>query len=207
MEILNLETRYKGAIRLPQSLIDELPNKTMLATTVQFIDFLPKIQSQLKPKEVYLFKSKHGLHPGQILGCDTFKVRDEIEAFLYIGDGLFHPKALLINQKPIYIYNPFSEKYSKLSSKEINEYKIKKKVQLSQFHAADKIGIVISTKPGQNALSKALEFKDRIKHQKDTFLFISNIIDLNELENFPFIEAWVNTACPRIELLHMDEIE
>lgn len=207
MEILNLETRYQGEIKLPKILIDGLPNKIMIATTVQFLGFLPQIQSQLKSKEIHLFKSKHGFHPGQILGCDTFKVQKDIEAFLYIGDGLFHPTALLINQKPVYTYNPFSEKYSKLSAKEINQYRIKKKVQLSQFYAADKIGIIVSSKPGQNALSKALEFRDRIKHQKETFLFITNYVSLPELENFPFIDTWVNTACPRIDLLHMDEIE
>ncbi|MCK4589498.1 MAG: diphthamide synthesis protein [Nanoarchaeota archaeon] len=205
MEVLNIEAHYQGEIKLPKSLIEELPDKIMLATTVQYIDQLPKIQSQLKPKEIYLFTSKHGLHPGQILGCDSFKIQKDIDAFLYIGDGLFHPKALLINQKPVYIYNPLSEKYNKLSAKDINEYRIKKKVQLSKFLSADKIGIIVSTKPGQYALSKALELKDRL-HSKEVFLFIADNIDLNELENFPFIDAWVNTACPRIELLHIDDL-
>ncbi len=206
METVNIEAKYKGEIRLPKSLIEELPNKIMLATTVQFIDFLPQIQNQLKGKDIYLFKSRHGLHQGQILGCDNFKVRDDIEAFLYIGDGMFHPKALLINQKPIYIYNPLSEKHTKLSVKEINEYRIKKKVQLSKFHAADKVGVIVSTKPGQYAISRAVELKDRIQHDKEVFLFIADNIDLKELENFPFFEALVNTACPRIDLLHVDEL-
>ena len=207
MEVLSIEARYKGEIRLPKSLIEELPDKIMLCTTVQFIDQLPKIQSQLKPKEICLFQSRHGLYPGQILGCDSLKVQKDIDAFLYIGDGLFHPKALLINQKPVYIYNPFSEKHTKLGAKEINEYRIKKKVQLSRFLSADKIGIIVSTKPGQYSLSKAIELKDRLKHQKEVFLFIADDINLNELQNFPFIEAWLNTACPRIDLLHIDELQ
>lgn len=206
MEVFNIEARYQGEIKLPKSLIEELPNRLMLATTVQFLDQLPRIQAQLKPKEIYLFQSKHGLHPGQILGCDSFKISKDIDAFLYIGDGLFHPKALLINQKAVYVYNPFSEQHIKLSTKEINEYRIKKKVQLSKFLAAEKVGIIVSTKPGQQAMSKALELKDRL-HNKEVFLFIADNIDLSELENFPFIEAWVNTACPRIDLLYIDEIE
>lgn len=206
MEVFNIEARYQGEVKLPKSLIEELPNKLMLAATVQFLGQLPRIQAQLKPKEIHLFQSRHGLHPGQILGCDNFKVSKDIDAFLYIGDGLFHPKALLINQKPVYIYNPFSEQYQKLSAKEINEYRIKKKVQLSKFLAAEKVGIIVSIKPGQNALSKALELKDRL-HNKEVFMFIADNIDFSELENFPFIEAWVNTACPRIDLLHVDEIE
>jgi len=207
MEIINIETRYTGQIRLPKSLIDELPNKIMLCTTLQFVDFIDSIKRQLKNKEISLFNSKHGIHPGQILGCDTFKIEKDIDAFLYIGDGMFHPGALLVNQKPVYVYNPFSEKHSKLSAKEINQHRIKKKVQLSKFHAADRVGIIVSTKPGQYALTNALQLKDRIKDQKEVFLFITDNINLNELENFPFIESWVNTACPRIDLLHIDELE
>ncbi len=205
MEIFNIEAKYKGEIKLPRDLIEQLPNRIMLAMTVQFIDFLPEIKKQLKDKEIYLFKSRHGLYPGQILGCDNFKVKEEVQAFLYIGDGLFHPKALLVNEKPVFIYNPISEEWSKLGTKEINEYKIRKKVLLSKFYSADKIGVIVSIKPGQYNLSRALELKEKLK-EKEVFLFIGDNIDLKELENFPFIEAWVNTACPRIELLHVDEL-
>lgn len=34
---------------------------------------------------------------------------------------------------------------------------------------------------------------------KKFYIFIADTIDYNQLNDFPFIEAWVNTACPRIE--------
>lgn len=206
MEIANIEAKYKGEIRLPKDLVKELPLKVMLCVTVQYIDFVDDLKRQLRSKEAVLFKSRHGQYPGQILGCDNFKVSKEIEGFLYVGDGMFHPKALLINEKPVFAYNPLSEKWSRLGVKEINEYKIRKKVNLSKFYAADKIGVVVSIKPGQYNMQKALDLKEKLK-DKEVYLFVCDNVDLKEFENFPFVEAWVNTACPRIDLLHADEIE
>ena len=32
---------------------------------------------------------------------------------------------------------------------------------------------------------------------KKSYIFIADTINESEFENFPFIECWVNTACPR----------
>jgi len=68
---------------------------------------------------------------------------------------------------------------------------------LMKFYSADNIGILVSTKPGQNNLKEAIELKKKLK--KNCYIFVSDMINEAELENFPFIQAWVNTACPRIE--------
>jgi len=36
------------------------------------------------------------------------------------------------------------------------------------------------------------------KQGKKAYIFIDNNLDLRHLENYPFIDSWVNTACPRI---------
>ena len=36
------------------------------------------------------------------------------------------------------------------------------------------------------------------KQGKKAYIFIDDTLKLNDLENYPFINAWVNTACPRI---------
>ena len=53
---------------------------------------------------------------------------------------------------------------------------------------------MITTKPGQNNLKKALE----LKADKNIYYFLDDTINFAELENFNFIDCWVNTACPRI---------
>lgn len=207
MNKLFIETKYLGEIKLPKSLIEELPEKVVVCTTVQFLDFVKEIKHKLEAyhKKVYLFQSRHGRQPGQILGCDRFKVRGEIDAFLYIGDGEFHPRALLVNEKPVFCYNPLSGEVKKLGRKEWEELALKKKVGLMKFHSANKIGIIISTKPGQKEMQgKARELKQKLESQnKQVFLFQTDELKEEELVNFNFIDCWVNTACPRIEIKGM----
>ena len=58
---------------------------------------------------------------------------------------------------------------------------------------------MVSLKPGQYSYKKAEEIKNKLKQQgKDCFIFVFDTLDSNELNNFPFIDFWVNTLCPRI---------
>ena len=42
-------------------------------------------------------------------------------------------------------------------------------------------------------------FWDRLeKNNKEAYLFLSDEINFSQLENFNFIQSWINTACPRI---------
>lgn len=207
MEKLFIETKYKGKIEIAKELIKELPGKVMVASTVQFVEHLGEIKKKLEAygKEVYLFNSRHGRYSGQILGCDNFKLGSyyPAEGFLYIGDGEFHPRALLINEKPVFCYNPFSGEVKRLGRKEIEEEKLRKKVGLMKFYAASKIGVIISVKEKQREMQGREEQIEKLiegleKEGKEVYLFLGDEIRKEELENFNFIEGWVNTACPRI---------
>ncbi|MFH1682664.1 MAG: diphthamide synthesis protein [Candidatus Woesearchaeota archaeon] len=195
-----IETKYKGEIRLPKDLIEKLPKKVMLSTTIQFIDQLPEIRARLSAyhKEVFLFQSIHGRIPGQMLGCDNVKVRQEVDCFLYIGDGMFHPTALLVNEKPVFFYNPLSEKYDFLGKKDWEKSRLRKKVAMMKYLSAKRIGVLISVKEGQNKVQGIWEkVKEKLGgDDKQFFLFVGN--EIRDLENFNFIDCWVNTACPRI---------
>ena len=67
-----------------------------------------------------------------------------------------------------------------------------------RFLNAEKVGILISIKPGQNNLNKAFMFKKKLK--KKSYLFICNNVNTSEFENFPEIQSWINTACPRLDV-------
>ena len=62
MKRLFIETKYEGKLTLPKELIEQLPQKIVLAMPVQFLDFVDSIKEQLVGKEVTLFKSKHGIY-------------------------------------------------------------------------------------------------------------------------------------------------
>ncbi len=207
-----IETKYQGKLELPKSLLHKLPLKIVLAMPIQFLDFQEEIKKQLilAGKEVTLFKSRHGKYPGQILGCDTFEFRLEkknddrenkdFDAFLYIGDGKFHPTALLYkNKKKVFCYNPFTEKIEVLEENYLQKLEQQKRGQLSKFLSSKNMGIIISAKPGQNQTKKAEELKEKLeKEGKNVYLFLTEEINFNQLPNFNFIQVWINTACPRL---------
>lgn len=200
MQRLFVETKYSGEIQLPKELLEKIPPRVMLSTTIQFIDQLAEIRKRLAAygKEVFLFQSVHGRVPGQMLGCDNFIVRQEVDCFLYIGDGMFHPTALLANEKPVFFYDPFTERFSVLGRKEQEAYRLRKKVALLRYHSADKVGVLISVKEGQDMVQGSWEAvrKKLSEDGKKAFFFVGN--EIRDLENFNFIGCWVNTACPRI---------
>ena len=199
MKTLFIESRYKGKVKIDKKDIAKLPSKIGLITTVQFVDNIEDIKGQLKKKKVFVSKGKQK-YKAQILGCDTTaaeKIKDKVDAFLYIGTGKFHPIALGSLDKNIFILNPFTGKISRLDKKEVEAYQKRKKVALMKFYHANNVGVLISTKPGQK-----FGHLDRvIKDHKDKrfYKFIFDTLDTKELDNFPFIEVWVNTACPRID--------
>ena len=67
------------------------------------------------------------------------------------------------------------------------------------FINAQTLGILITIKPGQQYLNTAKNLKEKLeKENKKAYIFIDDTLNLNQLENYPFIDCWINTACPRI---------
>ncbi len=157
-------------------------------------------------KKVLLLKAEHTLYHGQLLGCSIKKFNGDFDAFLYIGDGLFHPKALMLkNTKPVFVFDPFSRQFLKLSENSVAEMKRKSQASLSKFLHRKEIGVLISTKPGQMQIKKAYDLEKKFPDKNFHFLLFDTI-DFAELENFPFIQCFANTACPRISYDEAEKI-
>lgn len=204
MKSLFLETHYTGELELSKKIMAELPQKLVLALPVQFLSFLDKIKEQLEKagKEVQLFKGPHDKYPGQILGCDVFKFSpaNKYDAFLYVGDGNFHPIALLYeNKKPVFCYNSFTSQLRTLTPDYLERAQKKKQALLAKFLQEQNIGILVTTKIGQYSGRKTEELREKLeKAGKSVFVFIADEINSSQLGNFNFIDVWINTACPRI---------
>jgi 2-(3-amino-3-carboxypropyl)histidine synthase len=133
----------------------------------------------------------------QVLGCSRPKFSKDTEAVLLIGSGRFHGVSLAFESKlPIYILE--SNELRKISDEEIYAFEKRKKSSYMRFLNAEKVGILVSSKPGQENLKKALSMKENLKDKK-SYLFISNDLDTRQFENFSDITAWINTACPRLD--------
>ena len=82
---------------------------------------------------------------------------------------------------------------------EIKKELTRKKANIKRYLSSESIGVLVTIKPGQQYLSNAKKLKETLEKQnKQAFIFITDTIQFDHLENYPFIEAWVNTACPRI---------
>ena len=199
MKTLYIEAKYEGSIEIPKKIIDKLPKSVGLFTTLQFIDFLPLIKKQIENsgRIVKIFKTTHTKYPGQIYGCNMDKFPG-VEAFFYIGDGFFHPKALILgNNKPVHVYNPISNIYSLFTRVEAKKDFLRQKSGYMNFMTKKNIGVLLTTKPGQSYVKLALKLKKDFPDKNFYYIAFDNV-DLNRVEDFPFIEVIVNTACPRL---------
>jgi 2-(3-amino-3-carboxypropyl)histidine synthase len=202
MDVFYIPVNAEAKAALDEKAIDALPDRICLAASVQFVSQLPEIRKALeaKGKKTSLVEAKHAALPGQILGCgwEGLKFDEDADAFLYIGDGMFHPKALMMAaEKDVFVLDPINNSFEKLDRKIIEALQKKAKVALVKFLHAENIGVLLTTKPGQMRLNEALGLKKRFPDKKFYYL-ASDTIDFSQLENFSFVECFVNTACNRL---------
>lgn len=190
MKVVHIYAKSKADVKLTETAINALPAKLGVVTTIQHLHKLDEVISQLK----------EAVKGGQVLGCNVDSAKQisgKVEAFLFIGSGEFHPIAIALETgKPVYKWNPLTQQLSVVKDEDIEKYKKRRKAALAKFLSSNKIGILVSTKHGQSNLDKALELA--AKKDKEYYLFAFDTLNPSDLENFPFVEVWVNTACPRI---------
>lgn len=187
-KVLYIPARVRNAgIKELMSLVS-INESYAIVTTVQFLDEVKELE-----KEGYTVL-------GQILGCNIAKAINKTESYLYIGTGLFHPLNLAYRtKKPVYILNPETKEFFLLPHSYRQRHEQKKKAALLKFYSSQKIGIIISTKSGQNNTQRAHAFRKKMHErypEKKFFLFLCD--NLRQMEDFNDIECWVNTACIRI---------
>ena len=132
MKIMMVEGRYKGNIDLSCLDAEVLPKTIGLATTVQFLDFVDEIRQHLESRGKIIFIDKaRQKYDGQLLGCDVEgadKIKDDVDAFLYIGTGIFHPLGIALSiDKEVFCYDPISAIMSKIDRAEVERYNKKRK--------------------------------------------------------------------------------
>lgn len=216
-ELLFIDAKWEGKIKLTKELENYFKKNKIssiaLFASVQFTNldnFIKQIENL--GIKVNTTKAKRTNSPMQILGCDCYEdsfkenIIKNSDLILYIGDGLFHPKALLLAQKketnnfkPVLIFNLVTNQIKEINKKDIEKQIQKYKRNLKLFINAKNIGILVTIKPGQQYFELAKKLKEKLNQEnKKSYIFIEDNIDLGQLENYPFIQAWVNTACPRI---------
>jgi len=177
-----------------------------LATTVQHIQTLDQAREMLirAGKTVVIGDAGHTVYSGQVTGCEygnAKSIAGEVDAFLFIGGGQFHALGIhLATSKPTIVADPYANSAFVIDS--VAQKTMKQRwAFIEEALQAKSFGIIIGLKPGQSRLDEALKIKESVeKNKKVGYLFAVRELSPEVLLEFPTVDVYVNTACPRISL-------
>jgi 2-(3-amino-3-carboxypropyl)histidine synthase len=143
-------------------------------------------------------------HPGQVIGCDLSNARavaKDVDGFICICGGRFHAIGVaLATSKPTVVADPYEARAYSVND---DADRIRKQRWASIKEAADaqRFGVLIGLKSGQKRLEKALQIRRKLQQAtKKTTLLAVREVTPESLLQYPSIDAYVNTACPRLSL-------
>jgi 2-(3-amino-3-carboxypropyl)histidine synthase len=189
-------------------ILKNFKGKVAIIGTIQFnssVNKLKRMIESIKSNEdslSALIPQVKPLSPGEVLGC-TSPVITGVENVVYLGDGRFHLESAMIRNPNLnfFKYCPFTRKlteefYDFKKMKEIRENEIKKALQGKSF------GIILGSlgrqgnkKIFQNVVKK-LESLGKYK----IFKIVVDEINQKILDNFEFIDSFVQVSCPRLSI-------
>ena len=139
--------------------------------------------------------------PGQVLGCNYSGDQDDIGHYLFLGSGDFHPIGLVLHTgKPLAMLDPYSGDAEEMSFERIERILRQRFGLIMACDKAQSFGILIGEKPGQMRRTLALRMKKMLeKHGKKGYLLALEHIGPELIDFYP-VDAFVNTACPRIAI-------
>jgi 2-(3-amino-3-carboxypropyl)histidine synthase len=180
--------------------------KIGLATFSQHLDELEPVKKHLEDAgfEVFLGKKNNLLLASQTFGCDfstVFPNTELVDAFCYLGQSEFHAVGLaLATDKPTFLLDPHLE--------EIRDMKVEaderqKRAILTVYNALDAkvFGVITGLKEGQAMVGRSKWITNRLEaHGKKVVQLAMRDITQDRLAQYMHIEAFVQTACPRISI-------
>lgn len=209
LPVVYVEARAKIGIK--EALTKALPfleswNKIGLVTTVQHVNQVDEAKKMLEAagKTVFVGNADSTKHPGQVIGCDFGNARsvsEEVEVFLFIGGGRFHAMGVaLATGKPTIIADPYEELAYPIHD-DARRVIMQRWGNISEAKEAKCFGVLISLKSGQMRLRAALGIKEKLERNgRKATLFALREVTPSALLQFPTLDAFVNTACPRLSL-------
>jgi diphthamide biosynthesis enzyme Dph2 len=193
------------AIEQALSLLNEYTT-VGLVTSVQHLQMLNQAREILTRfgKTIIIGDTGQMGYPGQVSGCNysnAKSIANEVEAFLFVGGGMFHGLGIALSTtKPTIIADPYDNRAYSISG-EAQKILKQRFASIQEAKNAKKFGIFIGLKPGQKHLENALRMKELAEEKgKTAYLLAAREITPESLLEFPSIDAYVNTACPRVSL-------
>src|SRR3989344_1383569 len=206
--ILYIEARYETNIEdLVKKSLNEIKefNKIALVCSVQHMHQIPIAEKILKEnnKEVFIPPKKgFAFYDGQVLGCEyngLKSIKDKFDAILVIGNDFHALGAALAIPKPVILIDPFNKEVYSMEKK--REKIIRQRIiAINKVRDARKVGIILGNKPGQHFGSFNYIKNELEKDDKEVVLIVMDEINDDKLVNLYDIQAFIETACPRISI-------
>lgn len=184
--------------------IDEVTPHLAVVSTIQFVAALQSSSRELTENgyRVTIPQAKP-LSPGEILGCTSPNLSDDISAIIYLGDGRFHLESIMIANPliPSYRYDPYNKEFTR-------EYYDHEQMRANRLRAIEKaksarhVGVILGTLGRQGSTKIMDNLVRRIEEtgRTSTTVFLSEIFP-EKLSLFnEHVDAWVQIACPRLSI-------
>jgi 2-(3-amino-3-carboxypropyl)histidine synthase len=194
-----------GAVEKALSMMEHWRN-IGLATTVQHVQTLDVVREILirAGKTVMIGDAGRLSYAGQVIGCDYSNaqfITKDVEAFLFVGGGLFHALGVALStMKPTIVAEPYEGRAFSVDKEAVRVMK-QRWANIEEARGGNEFAVLVGLKAGQMRLEQALQIKRRLEEKdKSVCLLAINEITPEALMEFPTIDVYVNTACPRIAI-------
>ena len=206
-DVLYIEARSDACI--DGSVMEKLaflPGKVGLLATVQYLGLIPRMKEILEGsgRKVFVGTGDRRIcHPGQVLGCNCTAaeaVSQDADAFLFIGEGDFHPLAAAFGMRQqVCVLNPVTGEVRDMA--EARDRILRKRFAAIQRAAqAQTFLVIVCSKKGQNRPEEASRITEMLRsHGKTAFKVVMEEVTPMSLMAYR-ADAYVSTACPRIAM-------
>ncbi len=199
------DVKFDAVVRLSIPLLVR-HKKIGLATFSQHLHELEAVKRQYEEAgfEVFLGKKNSLLLESQTFGCDfstVYSNAELVDAFVYLGGSEFHAVGVaLATGKPTYLLDPYLDEIRDMAQ-EAQERE--KRAILAVYKALDArvFGVVTGLKEGQKMVGRSKWITSRLEaNGKKVIQLALRDITADRLAQYTEIEAYVQTACPRISI-------
>jgi 2-(3-amino-3-carboxypropyl)histidine synthase len=139
-----------------------------------------------------------------MFGCDfstVYPLRDKIDAYCFLGESEFHAVGLaLATGKPTYMIDPYLEEVVDMANAAEER---RKRAILAVYKARDArtFGVITGLKEGQKMLGRTRWITKKLEmHGRKVVQLALRDITTERLAPYRDIDAFVQTACPRISI-------
>ncbi len=187
-------------------MLEILPQRVGLLATIQYLDLLPKVKSMLEStgRTVIIGTGDRRIaYPGQVLGCNCSaaeSVLDDVDVFLFLGEGDFHPLAAAFGvKKEVFVMNPVTKEFRNMS--EIRDRILRKRfAAIQSAKDAQSFLVIVCSKIGQDRSAQADAAVSKIRCKGlNAYKPVMQEITPASLMAYR-VDAYVNTACPRVAM-------